>query len=217
VFGSRRVLLIAALGALLALVLFARGAHEAILSLAGTIERVATSHPGPAIVLVLAFTAASAMLAFVSAAVIAPFLASTWGPHLAALLLWTGWLIGGALSYTIGRTLGGPVIRRLVSPSLLMRYEEFVSHRARFGLVLLFQLALPSEVPGYLLGLVRYPFPKFLAALTLAELPYALATVYIGAGLMERRVAVVAGVGALVAILSVWSHRMLQRRLQAMP
>ena len=213
-FGSRRLLLIAVLGLLLALVLVETSAHDAIQGLAGTIERLSTAHPVAAVVLILGFAALSAMLAFASAAVLAPFLTTTWGSPLAALLLWTGWLIGGALAYTVGRTLGRPVIRRLASPSLLARYEEMVTRHAPFGLVLLFQLALPSEVPGYLLGLVRYPFPRFLLALAISELPYALATVSLGAGIMERRVAVVAGVGAAVVALSAWTFHLLHRRLR---
>jgi uncharacterized membrane protein YdjX (TVP38/TMEM64 family) len=214
VFGSRRVLLIVAMVALLALVLLERSAHEAIQGLAGTIERVAAAHPVGAIVLVLGFSALSAILAFVSAAVIAPFLATTWGSPLAIFLLWTGWLLGGMLAYAIGRTLGRPVIRQLASPTLLARYEELVSQHAPFGLVLLFQLALPSEVPGYLLGLVRYPFTRFLLALALAELPYAIATVLLGAGIIERQIATVAGVGAAVLALSGWTYHVLHRRLR---
>jgi len=213
VLGSRRVLFIVVLVALLALVLLERSAHEAIRGMAGTIERVAAAHPVGAIVLVLGFSALSAILAFVSAAVIAPFLATTWGSPLAILLLWTGWLLGGMLAYAIGRTLGRPVIRQLASPTLLARYEEFVSRRAPFGLVLLFQLALPSEVPGYLLGLVRYPFSKFLFALALAELPYAVATVLLGSGVIQRRVSVVAGVGLAVMVLSGWTYHLLNQRL----
>ncbi len=210
---SRRVLLIVALGALLALLLFARGAHERLLGIAATLDRLATAHPVWAVVLVIALSALSAMLAFVSTAVIAPFMAGTWGAPRAALLLWLGWLLGGVLAYAIGRNLGRPVVRRLASPDLLARYEEFMTHRAPFGLVLLFQLALPSEIPGYLLGLVRYSFPRYLLALALAELPYAVATVHLGAGVMARRVPVVVGVGAAAVLFSAWTWHLLHRRL----
>lgn len=210
---SRRIPVFVALAALLALLLFARGAHETLLGLADTLDRLASAHPVWAIVLVIALGALSAMLAFVSTAIIAPFMASTWGAPLAAALLWVGWLLGGALAYLIGRTLGRPVIQRLASPSLLARYEEFVSQRPPFGLVLLFQLALPSEIPGYLLGLVRYPFPRYLLALALAELPYAAATVYLGAGVMQRRVLVVVGIGVAAALFSSWTWHLLHRRL----
>jgi uncharacterized membrane protein YdjX (TVP38/TMEM64 family) len=210
---SRRVPLVVALAALLALLLFARGAHETLLGLAHTLDRLATAHPGWAVVLVIALGALSAMLAFVSTAVIAPFMAGTWGAPLAAALLWIGWLLGGALAYATGRTLGRPVIQRLASPTLLARYAEFVSQRAPFGLVLLFQLALPSEIPGYLLGMVRYPFPRYLLALALAELPYAVAAVYLGAGVMERRVPMVVGIGVAAALFSTWTWRLLHQRL----
>ncbi|MBP6669614.1 MAG: VTT domain-containing protein [Gemmatimonadales bacterium] len=211
--ASRRALLVAVLAALLALVLFAEQAREPMLELAGVIQRVEAAHPLTAMLLVVLFAAVSAMLAFVSTAAIAPFLATTFGTPLAGLLLWSGWLLGGMLAYAIGRTLGRPVIHRLASAAQLTRYEEFVSHRAPFGLVLLFQLALPSEIPGYLLGLVHYSFPRYLLSLAIAELPWALVTVALGAGVMERRVALVAGIAVVALTLSAGTYRMLHRRL----
>jgi uncharacterized membrane protein YdjX (TVP38/TMEM64 family) len=211
--APRRLLLIVLLAGLVALAMFAEGVHGTILRVAGTIQGVAADHPVGAVVAVLLFTALSAMLAFVSSAVLAPFMASTWGTALAGLLLWTGWLVGGVLSYLIGRYLGRPVIARLASAGLLTRYEERISHHTPFALVLLFQLALPSELPGYLLGLMRYRFVKYLASLALGELPYAIATISLGAGVMERRVSLVVGVGAATVLLSVWTYHQLHRRL----
>jgi uncharacterized membrane protein YdjX (TVP38/TMEM64 family) len=212
-FGSRRILLLLLLVGLVALAMFAEGVRTPLLSVADTIQGVSTGHPVWAVVAALLFTALSAMLAFVSSAVIAPFMATTWGTTRAGLLLWTGWLLGGVLSYSIGRYLGRPVIQRLASPGLLARYEERLSHHTPFGLVLLFQLALPSEVPGYLLGLMRYRFLKYFASLALGELPYAVATIYLGAGVMERRVGLVIGVGAATVALSAWTYHLLHRRL----
>lgn len=212
---SRRVLLVALLAGLLALVLFAEQTREPMLRLAGTIQGMAAAHPLLALLLVLLFAAASAMLAFVSTAAIAPFLAATFGAPLAGLLLWSGWLLGGMVAYTIGRTLGRPVIHRLVPPARLARYEEFVTHRAPFGLVLLFQLALPSEIPGYLLGMVHYSFVRYLLSLAIAELPWALVTVYLGAGVMERQVGLVAGIGVVAVGASALTYWLLHRRLRA--
>lgn len=211
---SRRVLLVAVLAALLALVLFAEQARGPMLRLASTIQDMAAAHPLLAMVLVVLFAAASAMLAFVSTAAIAPFLAATFGAPLAGLLLWLGWLLGGMVAYGIGRALGRPVIHRLVPPARLARYEEFVSHRTPFGLVLLFQLALPSEIPGYLLGLVHYSFPRYLTSLAIAELPWAAVTVMLGAGVMERQVGLVAGIGVVAVAASVTTYRLLHRRLR---
>jgi uncharacterized membrane protein YdjX (TVP38/TMEM64 family) len=205
--------LLLVLGLLLLIGLLAEDVHHAILRIAQAVQDVASDHPVWAIVMVLLFAALSAMLAFVSSAVIAPFVANTWGTPLACLLLWAGWLLGGVLSYTVGRYLGRPVIRQLASPSLLARYEERISRRTPFGMVLLFQLALPSEIPGYLLGLVRYRFARYVLSLGLAELPYAVATVFLGTGIVERRVTLVLAVGSAAALLSAWTYYALHRRL----
>lgn len=68
----------------------------------------------------------------------------------------------------------------------MRRYKPLLDKQPSFGSVLLFQLALPSEIPGYLLGLARYPLPRYLAALMLAELPYAVGTVLLGIGFVNR-------------------------------
>ena len=120
--ASRRALLVAVLAALLALVLFAEQAREPMLELAGVIQRVEAAHPLTAMLLVVLFAAVSAMLAFVSTAAIAPFLATTFGTPVAGLLLWSGWLLGGMLAYAIGRTLGRSVTHRLPSAAQRTRY-----------------------------------------------------------------------------------------------
>jgi uncharacterized membrane protein YdjX (TVP38/TMEM64 family) len=209
----RRLLLLGLAVLLIAIAVVSSGAHAALLDLLGAAQSLATDHPIAAALLALLFAAASAMLVFVSTAAIAPFLVYTWGPTVALLLLWSGWLLGGACSYGIGRFLGRPVVQWLASPRLLERYEEWVSARMPFGLVVLFQLALPSEVLGYLLGLVRYPFTRYLLALGLTELPYGIATVLLGAGLVERRLGLLIPVGAAAALLSVGAFHLLHRRL----
>ena len=78
------------------------------------------------------------------------------------------------------RYFGRPLVTAPTSASALEWYESRLSRNAPLGLVLLFQLALPPEVPGYLLGLPRYHFWKYLGALALAELPYAVATILSG-------------------------------------
>ena len=93
------------------------------------------------------------------------------------------------------------------------RTLALVSHlgEAPFWLVLLLQLALPSEIPGYVLGLARYSFPRYLLALSLAELPYTVATVYLGTAFLERRGAVILAAGLSVALLSVVAFYLLRR------
>jgi len=90
-----------------------------------------------------------------------------------------------------------------------------VSQRAPFGLVLLFQFALPSEVPGYVLGIVRYHFGRYIAALSIVELPFAVGTVYLGAGLLARRAILIISIGAAGALLIALAFHLLHKRLAA--
>jgi hypothetical protein len=61
-----------------------------------------------AVVFVVA-SALSAMLVFFSAVLLVPVGIETWGSLGCFLLLWLGWLLGGVLTYGIGRSLGRPV------------------------------------------------------------------------------------------------------------
>jgi uncharacterized membrane protein YdjX (TVP38/TMEM64 family) len=191
------------------------GVHGAVADLFAAAGRVIEAHPVLGTTLFIAFSGVSAMLAFVSSAVLVPVAVYTWGEPLTLLMLWAGWMLGGICAYGVGRLLGRPVVEYLASAAVLNRYERQVSAHAPFGLVLLFQVALPSELPGYLLGLVRYDFLKYLLALALAETPYAAATVYLGASFLERRPVTLLSVGAGIAALSALAFLVLRKRLSA--
>jgi len=67
--------------------------------------------------------------------------------------------------------------------------------------VLLFCIAIPSEVPGYLFGGVRYPFLKFLGAFAIAEAIYAFGLVVAGENLLAAKpFPLLATVGILIII-----------------
>jgi uncharacterized membrane protein YdjX (TVP38/TMEM64 family) len=164
----------------------------------------------------LAFTglaALSAMLAFFSSALVVPVGIFHWGASLTCFLLWLGWLLGGVASYCIGRFLGGRIMRILTSPSRAQYYQDRISHRAPFGAILLFQAAVPSEIPGYVLGTVRYPFPSYLAALALAELPYAIGAVFLGSGFLRRQYWLIGALGLLGIAFVTWAVTRLHRTL----
>lgn len=215
--GHRRALTLGLVAILLSAVVVARPLHEALVGwLAGAGSKL-LAYPvaGPVIMVLLA--AASAMLAFLSSGLLLPAALETWSEPVCVALLWIGWLIGGASAYLIAKYLGRPAIRALASAKTLGRYETVVGAKTPFGLVLLFQLAVPSEIPGYLFGLARYPFLKFMGALALAELPFALATVYAGSAFMERRLIPLVVLIALVAVLGAGAFRALRRRMAGQP
>ena len=145
---------------------------------------------------------------------IVPVAVYTWGQATSILLLWFGWMLGGVFAYGIARLLGHTVVRWLTAEAGLKRLESRISRSTPFSLVLLLQLALPSEIPGYLLGLVRYPLFRYLAALALAELPYAIATVLLGASFLERRSYLLLALGLVLVAGSLFAFQRLRGRLR---
>lgn len=174
---------------------------------------IISEHPFWGAVLFVLVSALSAMLAFFSSALLLPVALNAWGKSVCVLLLWVGWMLGGACAYGIARAWGRPVIRRLTSSNLLARYEERISRHTPVGLVLLFQLAVPSEIPGYVLGLARYGLRRYLLVLALAELPYAVGTVYLGTSFLEQRTVVLVGLGMFGILFGAWALHLLRRRL----
>jgi uncharacterized membrane protein YdjX (TVP38/TMEM64 family) len=210
----RRGLVLVLACVVLALVGTSDDLHSALLGVLDAASKLIATRPVLGAVLFVLLSALSAMLAFVSSAVLVPVALYAWGKMACAALLWLGWILGGATAYTLGRFLGRPVVRWLLPTATLDRYEDRVSNQTPFGLIVLLQLALPSEVPGYLLGLVRYSFGRYLLALAIAEIPYALGTVYLGASFLDRQLVVLLGLGAAGAIFMGLALRVLHRRLQ---
>jgi len=208
----RAVLLTAAVAGLVA---FARSdaLHGAVLNLLDASRDIIAAHPVAGPLVFVGLSALSAMVGFVSSAVIVPAAVYAWGPVATAALLWPGWLLGGLVAYTLAATIGRPALRWLVPAGALGRYQEFLARRPKFTSILLLQLALPSEIPGYLLGLARYPVRLYLAALAIAELPYAVGTVLLGLSFVERRIgmlialAVVGLLGAGFLLRALRKHR----------
>jgi len=187
--------------------------HTKLLEFLTICEQLIKQNPITGALLFVGFAAVSAMLAFVSVAAIVPVAVYTWGEPLSALLLWSGWLLGGLFSYLIGRFLGRPIVLWLTNNAGMARLEKHLRRNASLPLVLLFQLALPSEIPGYVLGMTNYAFPRYLLSLGLAELPYALLTIHLSASFVERRSGLVMVIGVSLMALSIVAFVLLRRQL----
>ena len=143
-------------------------------------ERLIARAPLAGMVAFVVLSMLSAMLAFFSSGLLSPVAIVAWGKMGTLVLLWLGWLLGGALTYAVGRYLGRSAAGLMVDADTLLAWEERVSSRSHFLHVLLLQLAMPSEVLGYVLGTLRYRFRNYIAVLALSEIPYAVAVVYLG-------------------------------------
>jgi uncharacterized membrane protein YdjX (TVP38/TMEM64 family) len=156
----------------------------------------------------------SAMVAFFSSAVLAPIAVYAWGKAGCLALLWFGWLLGGIASFCIGRFAGRSVAAMLIGERKIAGWEQQVSEHTRFIHVLLFQAAVPSEIPGYVLGILRYRFLLYLTALAITELPYAVAVVYLGESFLEGEAIVFVILGVAVILLGAFLLQILRRVAQ---
>ena len=85
------------------------------------------AHPTLGKVVFVLVSVLSAMLAFFSSAVIVPVAVYAWGEATTLVLLWGAWLIGGAASYLVGRTLGRRVVAWAISPARVDYYAVHIS------------------------------------------------------------------------------------------
>ncbi|HEX4932485.1 MAG TPA: VTT domain-containing protein [Gemmatimonadaceae bacterium] len=191
--------------------------HASLVGVFDAAGALLATHPraGPAVFVLLA--AASAMVAFFSSAVLVPAGVVTWGMPETAALLSLGWLFGGVATYGVARWLGRPLLSRFVRVEKLEMYERRIARETPFGVVFLFQLALPSEVPGYVLGLAGYPMLRYLTALALVEVPFAAATVWLGQEFLRREVVPVLLVLAIGVLAGGLALRRVRRHLDETP
>ena len=160
-------------------------------------------HIGMAVFVLIAML--SAMLAFFSSAVFVPVAVYTWGAGVTFILLWAGWLLGGVVSFCIGRFLGRRVAAILIGEEKLAGWQSQLTQRSRFIHILLFQAALPSEIPGYVLGILRYRFSLYLTALAITELPYVIGVIYLGESFLRGEGTIIIVLGIAVVVLGIVS------------
>jgi uncharacterized membrane protein YdjX (TVP38/TMEM64 family) len=177
--------------------------HRAILSVIAKAEPVVQEHPVAGAVVYVLLSAISAIVFFFSTAVITPVAIEAFGPFAAFSLLWLGWIIGGMAAYAIGRHFGRPVVSWFVDPARIRDYERRAKRLVSFRHVLLFQLTVPSEIPGYVLGLAGCRFRTFVIAMALGELPFAIGAVYLGESFLERNYFLLLAIG-ITAIAFSW-------------
>jgi uncharacterized membrane protein YdjX (TVP38/TMEM64 family) len=213
IFRVRAVLLVVMVVGLVILA-WSDPVHQAVLQVFEASKALIANHPFLGAALFVVLSGMAAMLAFFSSAVLVPPAVYAWGPITCAALLWAGWTLGGVASYWLAHRFGRPVMRWLAPGKSFARYERRLRHEASFGFILLFQLALPSEIPGLVLGLARFPFERYLMALAVAELPYAIGTTLLGASFVSRQFGLLISLGAVAALAAVFLGRAFRKRLR---
>ena len=213
----RQVLFACAMVAIVGLIAASEDLHSRSQDLIAACEAIISGYPRLGMIVFVLLASASAMLAFFSSAILVPVGIYAWGASTCFLLLWLGWFLGGVLAYLVGMSVGRAVVERLVGERRLGKLEKRVSRNASFVHIVLFQAMLPSEIPGYVLGSLRYSFPMFAAALALVEMPYAVGTIYIGESFLEGRGWVLVALAAAAALSISIAVTLVHRRRRPAP
>lgn len=208
----RRTIVVSLLLALLVAIAAFQPLHDALAAWSARAGTLIEGHgvAGPAVFLLLSML--SAMLAFFSTAVLIPITVTAWGKTATLLLLWTGWFLGGVVSFAIGRFLGRPVVRHFIAADRLDKYEREIRKLVGFPQLLLLQFALPSEIPGYVTGMLRFRPRRYFLALAIGELPFAIGAVFLGESFLHGNLVTVILVGAAGIAMTWTAGRILYRK-----
>lgn len=206
-------MLVLAVAAVAAALLSVGTVHDAIDRALDAVAPLFTTHPLTGGALFVLLAALSAMLAFFSSALLVPAGIHAWGTWPTIALLWLGWLTGGMCAYALGRVLRRPLLPTRGAAQTLEHYAQRLPADAGWPLVLLLQLALPSEVPGYLCGFLRVRFRVYVSALAVAEVPYAIGAVLAGDSVVRGHGAWLLALAAFAVVAMLLALRLLRMRL----
>lgn len=152
----------------------------------------------------IGLAALSALFSPFSSTPLIPPAIMIWSSGTVAIMLLSGWLAGDLIAYLIGRFARRTFANRLFSFEKMERYQNMIPTKAQFWLVLLVRFALPTEIVGYVLGIIRYHFGKYFLATFLIEVPFAILAIYSGKALIAGNALMFIGLIALgAAVISV--------------
>lgn len=180
------------------------------------IENYFQNHVVLGVFLFIGLAAVSALASPFSSVPLVPVAILMWGSVLSIVFLVVGWLLGHIASYLIGYYASYSVVKSLIPFDKLNDYLKRFSPKSEFLLVLLFRMSMPAELPGYVLGIVRYNFWKYFIATFIAEFPFAILTVYGGDAFMRKDAivligVVIIGVAIVLTMLYLFRQRMRSR------
>lgn len=158
--------------------------NEYIPALAGAMGR----KPILGVLIFIVISALSSVLSPFSSLIILQPAIVAWGKTLTFIYLIFGWTIGSILGYVIGFYALSGLFRKIFSFKKINYYQEKLSPQTQFWIVLIFRLGAPTEITGYALGIIRYHFKKYILAVILSEIPFALLSVYSSSALFGGRI-----------------------------
>jgi uncharacterized membrane protein YdjX (TVP38/TMEM64 family) len=201
---QRHIVIVGALITVAGVIAASETLHDEAAALIVWSEGVIALNPHLGMAVFVLLSMLSAMVAFFSSAVLVPVAVYSWGKATCLVLLWLGWLLGGIASFCVGRFLGRRFAALLIGEEKIAGWQSQVSERTRFIHVLFFQAIVPSEIPGYVLGILRYRFSYYLAALAITELPYVVGVVFLGEYFVQGKSTVIIALGLVIVVIGVF-------------
>ncbi|MEK7657583.1 MAG: VTT domain-containing protein [Patescibacteria group bacterium] len=154
-------------------------------------------HPLWGMAIFISLAAVSAMFSPFSSVPLVPAAIMVWGIALTSVFLLIGWLIGYVITYFIGYYAGYPVAKQFLPFDKIDYYKSRISKKSEFWFILLFRMAMPAEIPGYVLGIIRYDFWKYFFASLATELPFVIIVVYASEAFITRDILLFSGLALL--------------------
>jgi uncharacterized membrane protein YdjX (TVP38/TMEM64 family) len=110
------------------------------------------------------------------------------GTALGTLYAVTGTVIGTLIVFAATRLLGFSLVKALISPKKLEKFEFLINNpKSEIGIFVLFLIpGIPKDTLVYLSGLTPIKPLRFLAICTIARFPGILGSAYIGANIQEK-------------------------------
>jgi len=180
-----------------------------------TVGNIADTQPFLSMIIFVLLSAVSAFLSFFSTVILVPLAVSAWGNVITVILLFIGWILGGIIAYVLAYFLGEPIVKKIIGQKKFDRYKEYLYHRLRFGFVILSRIVVPSEAWSLSVGLLRYPFLKYLLANALVEFPVAILLTYAGEAFLREQytmlVALVVGIALFLSLFGYFLQRYLKK------
>jgi len=210
-FHKENILLLIGVLIVVLIISFSSGIRDVITSAIEFLGSIAASRPVLGMATYVGISAFAAVLSFFSSAPLIPIALVAWGPIATVILTLSGWILGGVISYTLAYYFGQPLVKKIISKEKYTHYSEFLLQKISFNLIVLFRLAVPSEIGGILLGVIRYPFGKYLLATLISELPFAIVLTYAGDAFIKQKFGSVAiyivAITIAVAVFGYLLHR----------
>ena len=148
--------------------------------------------------------ALAVMLSPLSSVPLAVIAVDIWGKSATVGYSLIGGLVGTTIAYLIGMHALYRLLKRLIPIKDIEHYSTLVSKKSSFWLIVLFVMAMPVEIPGYVLGIARYPYKKFFVAVALGYLPFYVLTVFAGQAFIEQNSGIfVALMASLIAFFCI--------------